>query len=334
MAFFLLLVTFQIPSPAYLVPVMQRLDPDFHGHNFVGRDLFQTIENQRYLFWLNTGELPESMLDIGVKISGNLNRITTRGGVRRKIGRYKLSNLNKVLLTFIWIRKYPCIDTLALLFDVSSSNVSNIIHHVVPALWRHFHNQISWPTIEEWNTLRGNWVSFPNAVGCIDGTPREIYRPQVELQRKFYSGHRLYHLMNTQIIVDNLGNIVFLQAGCLGGQNGAANFLLMERIGPGTDHDMPVGALLLADQGYADTPPLLTPFRKAQIRTLAIPDKRRARRFNRRPSRCRIVVEHSIKHLKTYAAVGSLWRHPRWFQPVVVELATFLAQRHVFGDLD
>ena len=82
--------------------------------------------------------------------------------------------------------------------------------------------------------------------------------------------------MNTQIIVDNLGSIVFLQAGFLGGQNDAANFLLMERIGPGTDHDMPVGALLLADKGYADTPPLLTPFRKAQIRTLAIPDKRRA----------------------------------------------------------
>ena len=65
----------------------------------------------------------------------------------------------------------------------------------------------------------------------------------------------------------------------------------MEKIGPGTDHDMPVGALLLADKGYADTPPLLTPFRKAQIRTLAIPDKRRARRFNRRLPRCRIVVE-------------------------------------------
>ena len=240
--FLLLLVTFQIPSPAYLVPVMQGLDPDFHGHNFVGRDLFQTIENQRYLFWLNTGELPESMLDIAVKISGNLNRITTRGGVRQKTGRYKLSNVNKVLLTFIWIRKYPCIDTLALLFDISSSNVSNIIHHIVPALWRHFHNQISWPTIEEWNTLRGNWVSFPNTIGCIDGTPHEIYRPQVEPQREFYSGHRHYHLMNTQIIVDNLGNIVFLQAGFLGGQNDATNFLLMERIGPGTDHDMPVGA--------------------------------------------------------------------------------------------
>ena len=73
--FLLLLVTFEIPLPADLVPGMQRLDPDFHGHNFVGRDLFQTIENQRYLFWLNTGELPELMLDIAVKISVSLNRI-------------------------------------------------------------------------------------------------------------------------------------------------------------------------------------------------------------------------------------------------------------------
>ena len=189
---------------------MQRLDPDFHGPNFEGRDIFQTIENQRYLFWLNAGELPETMLDIAAKISRNLNRITTRGGKRRKVGSSKLTNLIKVLLTFIWIRKYPCIDTLALLFDVSSSNVSNIIHNVAPLLWRHFHNQISWPTIDEWNySLLGNWVSFPNAVGCIDGTPHEIYRPQVEPQRDFYSGHRHYHVMNTQIIVDNFGKYCF-----------------------------------------------------------------------------------------------------------------------------
>ena len=145
---------------------------------------------------------------------------------------------------------------------------------------------------------------FPNAVGCIDGTPNETYRRQIEPQRESYSGHRHCHLVNTQIIVDNLGTIVCLQAGFLGGKNDAANFLLMERFGSGTDHDMPVGTLLLADKGYADTPLLLTPFRKAQIRTLAIPDKRRARRFNLRLSRCRIVVEHTIKHLKTFYGFG------------------------------
>ena len=40
--------------------------------------------------------------------------------------------------------------------------------------------QVSWPSIEEWNALGGNWPSFSYAVGCIDGTPHEIFRPQVE----------------------------------------------------------------------------------------------------------------------------------------------------------
>ena len=34
--------------------------------------------------------------------------------------------------------------------------------------------------------------------------------------------------------------------------NDAGNFRLMERIGPGTNNDMPHGVVLLADKGYAD----------------------------------------------------------------------------------
>ena len=107
--------------------------------------------------------------------------------------------------------------------------------------------------------------------------------------------------MNTQLIVDNLGNIVFLQAGFLGAMNDAGNFNVMERIGPGTRyHDMPANLVLLADKGYADVPPLLTPFRAAQIRRLGRLDRQRARRFNRRLSKCRIIIEHTIKYMKSW----------------------------------
>ena len=123
--------------------------------------------------------------------------------------------------------------------------------------------------------------------------------------------------------------------GFLGAQNDATNFIFMERIGPGTNFDMPPNAYLLADNGYADVHPLLTPFRAVQIRRMAMHNQRSAQRFNRRLSRCRVIVEQTIKHVKTYLAVGSLWHPPRWFQPVVVELATFLAQRHIvlFDDI-
>lgn len=309
--------------------IMQRLDPHFHGFQYRGRNVFVEYANQKHLFWLNTGELPETMMHVATRVSVELSRLNRRGRLRQRRRNSKISNVNKVLLTFMWLRKYPCLDTLALIFDISPSTVSSIIYRVVPILWRYFHNQVSWPNLAEWNSLRGNWRYFPNAAGCIDGTPHEIYRPQVEPQRDFFSGHRHYHIMNTQLIVDNVGNIVFLQAGFLGSLNDAGNFNLMDRMGPGTNYDMPPGVVLLADKGYGDIPPLLTPFRAAQIRRLPRHGQRMARRFNRRLSRCRILIEHTIKHVKTYQAVGSIWRHPRWFQPIVVELCTFLAQRHV-----
>lgn len=259
-------------------------------------------------------------------ISDGLSRLSRRGRPRESKRNSKPSTVNKVLLTYKWLQKYPCLDTLALMFDISPSTVSSLIYAVIPILWQYFKNQVSWSSLAEWNALRSNWPSFPNAVRCIDGTPHEIYRPQVENQREYFSGHRRYYLMNTQLIVDNLGNIVFLQAGSL---NDEGNFMLMETIGPGTDYDMPMDVVLLADKGYGDTNLLLTPFRTAQIRRLPRNEKILVRRFNRRLSRCRIIVEHTIKHMKTYQAVGSIWRHSRWFKPVVVELCTFLAQRHV-----
>ena len=70
---------------------------------------------------------------------------------------------------------------------------------------------------------------------------------------------------------------------------------MMERIGPGTPCDMPPNAVLLADKGYAIVAPLLTPFRAAQIRRMPLHDQRLARRFNRKLSKYRIVIEHTIK---------------------------------------
>lgn len=38
-----------------------RLFPEFHGHDFQGRDVFGMFYQQRYFFWLNTGETPETI---------------------------------------------------------------------------------------------------------------------------------------------------------------------------------------------------------------------------------------------------------------------------------
>ncbi len=189
------------------------------GRNFVFSICFGWIQ-----------ELPETMMHIATRISAELSRLNRSGRLRQRRRNSKMSNVNKVLLTFMWLRKYPCLDTLALMFDISSSTVCSIIYKVVPILWRYFRNQVSRPNLAEWNSLRGNWSYFPNAVGCIDGTPHEIYRPQVEPQRDFFSGHRHCHIMNTQLIVDNVGNIVFLEAGFLGSLNDAGNWRELDQV--------------------------------------------------------------------------------------------------------
>jgi len=80
----------------------------------------------------------------------------------------------------------------------------------------------------------------------------------------------------------------------------------MKMYEPGTNYDMPRGVVLLGDKGYGNIPPLLTPFRAAQIRRLPRNQQIMARRFNRRLSRCRIIVEHTFKHVKTYRSIGSM----------------------------
>lgn len=88
-----------------------------------------------------------------------------------------------------------------------------IINRTLPELWRYFQNQIRWPNVLEWTNLMRNWPEFLHSVGAIDSTPHEIYRPLTEPQRLYYSGHRHYHCMNTQLIMDNQGHLRFVQAG-------------------------------------------------------------------------------------------------------------------------
>ena len=67
----------------------------------------------------------------------------------------------------------------------------------------------------------GQWESFPQGVGVIDGTLHEIYRPITDPQGLFYNGRVKYHCFSSQIVVDNSGHIVFVQRGFHGHQNDA-----------------------------------------------------------------------------------------------------------------
>ena len=330
LAILLMFVTLQLPPPdENHFPLQHRLFENFYGEQFCGRDVFSLISRQAHLFWRNTGETPGSFLKLATDLMPMLLHLTLDGLPRRRQRRQKINIINQILLVMMWFRKYLHVDTLALCFDIDPTSVIRIIYRTLPELWRYFQNQIRWPNVLEWGNLMGNWPEFPNVVGAIDSTPHQIYRPLSEAQRPFYSGHRHYHCMNTQLVIDNDGNIRFVQAGFLGSTHDATSYRLMEPIGPGLNLDIPPNASLLADRAYPDHGSLLTPIRAGQMHLLNYRERRRARKFNRALAKRRVKIEHVIKEVKTFKAVSQIWRHPRWLMPICVELATLLAERRL-----
>ncbi|XP_061179072.1 uncharacterized protein LOC133187673 [Saccostrea echinata] len=217
---------------------------------------------------------------------------------------------NRVLMTLIWLRHYPTYPMLSLCFGASTSSVGYILKKTWFMLWDILSSEIRWPTAAEWLSMRGRWDNMQNVVGAIDGTSHEIYIPQTEPQQEFYSGHRKYHCIHTQVIIDNEKSIRYVHSGFLGHENDAHAYANILEIGPGQELDLPAGLFILADSGYPQTEPLVTPYKTADIIQQPQDERRRRRKFNIRHRSKWVYVEHVIKDIKTFRVIGSLYRHP------------------------
>ena len=56
----------------------------------------------------------------------------------------------------------------------------------IPVFYLKPKTYITWPTVEEWRNMKQTWGKIPNAVGTIDATSHEIYRPSTEPQHLFF----------------------------------------------------------------------------------------------------------------------------------------------------
>ncbi|CAC5357895.1 unnamed protein product [Mytilus coruscus] len=124
------------------------------------------------------------------------------------------------------------------------------------------------------------WPEMPNVVGMIDGTSHEILIPSTEPQQDFYSGHRKYHCIHTQVICDNDKNICYIHSGFLGHDNDANAYHRIGPIGPGDALDFPPQCYILADSIYPNEYPLVTPFKSVEIIRQTRAEKRFRRKFN------------------------------------------------------
>lgn len=183
------LISRRRPPILYNFSIRSRILDNADGDEFIVNDVYSVVIQRPYEFWILTGESTTSFQNIVIDVSQNLNLH----------GKEITSVQNRILLTLIWLRQYPTYTLLSMSFGISIATVGLIIKKMWIILWEICAPNVRWPTRQEWLNRRGKWPEMPNVVGMIDGTSHEILIPSTEPQQDFYSGHRKYHCIHTQV---------------------------------------------------------------------------------------------------------------------------------------
>lgn len=179
-----------------------------------GRDYFHYAASFPIKFWYLTGETVQTFGEVVVDLRMPiilLDRANRRNRVRHRIRVQRLNVTNRLLLVFIWLRRYLRLQTLAMMFKVDITYASKTLREIVPLLLEKYSRQVVWPTLAEWRGWVGHWKKFPSCVGIVDATTHPIWRPS-QRQAMFYRGDKKKHFMSSQLIVTPDGMIVHCSA--------------------------------------------------------------------------------------------------------------------------
>ena len=117
----------------------------------------------------------------------------------------------------IWLRQYPTLQHLAVLFGIPLSTVDRIIHRIIPILHVYLvRNYIRWHPNNHWRQLAGHFPYWPQVVAIVDGTPFRISKPKGLIQRLFWRRDRHCFFLNWIVITDVEGFVVFSRPGFMG----------------------------------------------------------------------------------------------------------------------
>jgi hypothetical protein len=174
-----------------------------------GKDFYRELKQSPIKFWYITGETIESFEDIVQRMTQPMINYQRQNTSRARIQRLTIKN--RILLTLIWLRKYPRLHTLAAMFTIDIRYASITIKYMVPLMFEEFSQEVRWPTQIEWRSWEGHWEKFPSCVGIIDGTTHSIWRPSRN-QRLFYRNDKKKHFMASHVIVTPDGMIAHCSA--------------------------------------------------------------------------------------------------------------------------
>ncbi len=220
--------------------------------------------------------------------------------------KFNLELIDRLLMLLVYYKLYITYCISGYLFNLDQSNVYRNVKYLVPLvklcipLPEKMHKKIR--RIGNMNELL---KYFPEMKAFIDATEQKIPRPKNKKRRKnYYSGKKKKHTVKTQIMTNKRGIILHKTKHVHGKTH---DYELFKKNPP----PIPQNVEANMDKGYKgveiDFPDLKVklPVKKPRGKELSKKD----RRYNKKLNRERVVVEHSIRRIKTFNIIREEFRN-------------------------
>jgi len=219
---------------------------------------------------------------------------------------FKLKAKERFLMLLVYYRLYITFTLSGFLFDLDQSNICRdisiiepLIKQCIPLPKKLYKRTRRLRTIDEVEEY------FPGFKAFIDSSEQEIPRPKNKRRRKsYYSGKKRKHTIKTQYMVNSEGTILHKTGH---DRRRIHDYEIFKNKHPIT----PLQVENVLDLGYLgvknDFPTVkyVLPFRKKRKSELSDEEKR----YNRKYSKLRIIVEHTVSRIKKFGIMGTKFRN-------------------------
>ena len=225
---------------------------------------------------------------------------------------FELNGRDQILLTVIWLRKYPTQEVLGYLFGVSDTSAGRVIKRLLPLLEKSGRATMKMPDPgrKKRRQLSDLLAGTPDLAVVIDTFEQRVQRPKTrQVADEYYSGKKRQHTLKSQVAVDEDSGQVAHVADS--GTGPTADIKLLEQ----SDllNRLPDGVGGIGDLAYVGIDKLhpeglaAAPRRKPKSKPRPEEDVAYNHAFSRR----RIIVEQTIGRLRRYEAIAHTDRHHR-----------------------
>jgi len=256
-----------------------------------------------------------------------------RADRQRAIGggrNFELDARDQVLLTVVWLRKYPTQEVLGYLYGISDTTAGRVVKRVLPLLEAAGRDTMRLPDPgrKRRRSLPDLLADTPEIAVVIDTFEQRVQRhKERDTADEYYSGKKKQNTLKSQVAVDEFSGQFVDVADSVPGPTADLNVLegsgLLNRLPPevGAIGDLAyIGIDKLHPEGLA-----AAPRRKPRGKPRPAADIAYNTEFSRR----RIIVEHSIGRLRRYDAVTQTDRHHRQLHTERVVACAGLVNRQI-----